>query len=148
MMIRTPPIPLLVLLCLLTLLAVPLAAAQVPSLFTDTPTTPDAPAKPNPPASPAASITPEQARQALDVLNDPAKRAEITATLEAIARAQPAAAATAPPASSATPLGIPLAPDSLGAAVLVGGSDFMSGFTNRVSSALHAAHGAPLLWLW
>jgi small-conductance mechanosensitive channel len=145
MMIRTPPILLLTLLCLLALLGAPLAAAQVPSLFTNTPT---APAKPASPAPPAASITPDQARQALDVLNDPVRRAEITATLEAIARAQPAAAATAPAASSTAALGIPLAPDSLGAAVLVGGSNFMNGFTNRVSAALRAAHGAPLLWLW
>ena len=53
-----------------------------------------APAAPAPTAAPAPPITPEQARQALEVLNDPAKRAAITATLEAIARAQPATATT------------------------------------------------------
>jgi hypothetical protein len=36
------------------------------------------------------AITPAQARQALEVLNDPQKRAQFTATLEAIVKAQPA----------------------------------------------------------
>ncbi len=184
-------------------LAAPLpGAAQVLSQFGTAPfTTPSRPATPTtPPPSilPPAQITPEQARQALDVLNDPAKRAEITATLEAIARAQPAASgtsapplmpATAAPASptpaiptlltprlatpttatlatvppptvtpptvtptSVTPasvtLGIPLAPDSLGADVLVGAANFMKQVADEATATLHAARGIPLLWEW
>ncbi len=209
-------------LCLLALLAAPLAAAQGPSPITarpavtaappgptapaaqSTPATSATPAIPATPAAPATAaalaapaahiaptapvpaITPEQARQAIDVLNDPAKRAAITATLEAIARAQPqtgtsaaspatvspgtASAATGAPATTGTttatpgavapadqtppaaastaPLGIPLAPDSLGAVVLVGGSNFMSRIVDQLRGTLHTAQGAPLLWLW
>ncbi len=51
-----------------------------------------------PPAGAAISV--EQAHAALDVLNDPKKRAAFAATLDAIVRAGPAATAT--PASTAT----------------------------------------------
>ena len=151
------------LLCLLVLLAVPLAAgrAQVPHAGA-----PAAAARPPATTAPAPAITPEQARQALEVLNDPAKRAAITATLQAIARAQPPAqspavapagpaspaAAAAPPTTSpaapVAPPGLSLAPDSLGAQVLVGGADVMNRIANRLTEALHAARGLPLLWAW
>ena len=180
--------PLSVLLCVVALLAAPLAAAQVQAPTATTPpvpttlavpvapatpaapaepATPAAPAKPAAPATPAPAITAEQARQAIEVLNDPAKRAAITATLEAIARAQPPtgrspapatpasttgaaapAGTAAPGAGPTTPLGLPLAPDSLGAAVLVGGSTFMNRVADRFNQTLHAAQGAPMLWSW
>jgi small-conductance mechanosensitive channel len=161
-MIRTLPARLR----LLALLAAPLAAAQVllpfaaappavaqmPSPFTAAPaTTPSKPAAPTNPPSPITappSITPEQARQALAVLNDPAKRAEITATLEAIARAQPAAATPAAPTQTPAALGIPLAPDSLGADVLVGAANFMNHAADQLSGTLRAARGVPLLRDW
>ncbi len=102
------------------------------------------------------------------MLNDPVKRAEVTATLEAIARTEPAAPALAtsssatpssaaspsakptgtPPAQQAGALDLPLAPDSLGAAVLAGSANVMNQAANRVSATLHAAHGVPLLWSW
>ncbi|MFC0401757.1 mechanosensitive ion channel family protein [Paraburkholderia rhizosphaerae] len=71
-------------------------------------------APPSPPdtATPPVKLTPEQARQALDVLNDPQRRAQVTDTLHAIAAAgalatppvaaSPAAATTAAPASAAS----------------------------------------------
>lgn len=129
----------LALLCLVSLLATPLAAAwaQAPLAPTVTATTPATP------AASTATITPEQARQALDVLNDPAKRAAITTTLEAIAHVQPAA-----PGPTATISGIPLTPDSLGAAVLVGAANFMNEVGGRISETVHAARGLPALWLW
>ena len=124
-------------------------------------------------AQPATSaITPQQARTALDVLNNPKKRAEFTATLEAIAAAkpvppspakpaaeaakpgQPAAAPAAPvpppakPASPADALKIPLAPDSLGAQVLVSGAGFLSRAGTEAMDALHAVQSVPLLWGW
>ncbi len=122
-------------------------------------------AAPAPAASAApARLTPEQARQALDVLNDPRKRAEVAATLEAIVKAGPVSpAATAPatpPSKSAqpvppapaggvtTPLGLQLAPDSLGAAVLVGASNITSELADRAGDVLHAARGVPLLSRW
>src|SRR6185437_5674962 len=90
-------------------------------------------------------ISPEQARQALEVLNDPARRAAFAATLNAIAKAPAAPAVGKPPRGQAetgkpaagepakpedkdkaaapqSPLPIPLAPDSLGAQVLVSAS--------------------------
>ena len=125
------------LVCLLPLLAAASARAQPPA----------------PPAAPAMPITPLQARQALDVLNDPKKRAEMAAALEAIITAGPASPAPAsavegPAKTAATPLGIPLAPDSLGAAVLVGAAAFLGRASDSVSEALHAAQGIPSLWAW
>jgi len=124
-------------------------------------------------AQPAAALTPAQARAALDVLNDPHKRAEVTATLEAIAKAQPAPATPAPaapvpaapvpaahaaatPPASAPAGGTPhaaakplaLAPNSLGAQVLVQGGNFLGRMSADAENALHAMQSMPLLWGW
>jgi len=147
-----------------------------------------APAVAQPPAAAqpaAAALTPEQARAALEVLNNPKKRAEFTATLEALAAAKPVAAHGAPasgakpptqpsaapaqpaaapgqpaappgqaapaPAQPANPgdtLKIPLAPDSLGAQVLVSGADFLNRAGTQTLQALHAVQSVPLLWGW
>jgi small-conductance mechanosensitive channel len=113
-----------------------------------------------PPAAPAApALTPAQARTALDVLNDPRKRAEVTATLEAIAKALPAPAEPATPhspapspakpaATTAKPVGLPLAPNSLGAQVLVGAEDFLNRVSADASNGLRAMQSLPLLWGW
>jgi len=94
--------------------------------------------------SPPPQITPDQARQALDVLNDPAKRAQFTATLEAIVNGAPAT----PPAPADQALPIQLAPNSLGADVLLGASHFLSHLASRTIDAVHAIHSLPLLWAW
>ena len=138
-----------------------------------------APAAPSPAApSPAPALTAAQAREALDVLNDPHKRAQLVGTLDAIVKAesaQPASAAAtttapagaaAPPAASAaappppaaaaptTPAPakaepkVSLAPDSLGAAVLVGASGFMNRLSMRALGMVQAVQGFPLLWGW
>jgi moderate conductance mechanosensitive channel len=115
-------------------------------------------------AQPAPALTPAQARAALEVLNDPRKRAEVTATLEAVAKAQPAPAAhpasgppapTGPPASaqakgSTAPAAKPLAlaPDSLGAQVLLQGENFLTRISADTGNALHAMQSLPLLWGW
>ncbi len=137
--------------------------------------------------SPAPALTAAQAREALDVLNDPGKRAQLVDTLDAIVKAESArpasataattapAAVAAPPAASAasaTPAGptaaappaasaapttpapakaepkVTLAPDSLGAAVLVGASGFMNRFSARALSMVRTVQGFPLLWGW
>ncbi len=74
---------------------------------------------PTPAAVP--TITPAQAGQVLDVLNDPINRAAFAATLQAIVKGLPAApsANRAPVAASTAGLAIPFAPDSVGAKVLV-----------------------------
>ncbi len=115
--------------------------------------TPSAAQKPNPPPS----ISADQARAALDVLNDPAKRAAFAATLNALIQAQPAnrtAQAAPPPATPAAPdlevqgLTIPLAPDSLGAQVLVSGSTFVNQLGTKTMDALEAVQSLPLLYGW
>jgi small-conductance mechanosensitive channel len=109
-----------------------------------------------PPAAPAISA--EQARVALDVLNDPGKRAAFAATLNAIVKAQPGPTATAaaiPPApvtprAEATVQGlkIPLAPDSLGAQILLSGSDFVNHVGTQAVDALETVQSLPLLYGW
>ncbi|MBS0643929.1 MAG: mechanosensitive ion channel [Proteobacteria bacterium] len=163
----------------------PAAAQPAPVQTAPAPTTPASPAPsqaaptpaPSPPkpqaarpsggarpaaASPANGITPEQARLALDVVNDPAKRAAFTATLNALIKAgtpaqaatpagQPApAGAEQPPAQKTTVEGIaiPLAPDSLGAQVLVSASSFVNQLGNQAVDAFDAAQSLPLLWGW
>jgi small-conductance mechanosensitive channel len=113
------------------------------------------------PVVPVQGISPDQARQALEVLNDPAKRAAFAATLNAVIKAQPAvpapgkaAAADAAPAKPedaavAKPaLAIPLAPDSLGAQVLVSASALVSRLGTETMDALNTVQSLPLLWGW
>lgn len=72
-------------------------------------------AKPAASAPPAVTLTPEQARQALVVLNDPQRRAQIQDTLRAIAAA---GALSAPPvASAATAASAPAAASGAASAV-------------------------------
>jgi small-conductance mechanosensitive channel len=114
-----------------------------------------------PASSPAAppAISTEQARVALDVLNDPAKRAAFAATLGAIVNAQPATSVPAVPSPSAQPkpssaittvegLKIPLAPNSLGAQILLSASDFVGRLGNRSMDALDTVQSLPLLYGW
>jgi moderate conductance mechanosensitive channel len=122
----------------------------------------------SPPAPQAISA--DQARAALEVLNDPAKRAAFTATLGAIVKAHPAAAAappapaSPPPSAPASPppappkhaghettvegLKIPLAPDSLGAQVLLSASQFVSRLSTRAMDAMSTVQSLPLLYGW
>jgi small-conductance mechanosensitive channel len=136
--------------------------------------------------SAAASLTAAQAQVALDVLNDPAKRAQLVATLDAIVKAANAQAGGAPAAPVSTASGattapkvattgpatagpaaatavapaaapaaaekpapkVTLAPDSLGAAVLMGASGFINQFSARALRTVRAVQGFPLLWGW
>ncbi|MBA2401972.1 MAG: small-conductance mechanosensitive channel, partial [Bradyrhizobium sp.] len=68
-------------------------------------------------ANNANALTPDQARRALDTLQDDTKRAQMIDTLRAIAGASPSPQAAAP-ASEAKPA-IPLTADSLGAQLLL-----------------------------
>jgi hypothetical protein len=115
--------------------------------------------KPSTEQAVAAPISADQARVALDVLSDPAKRAAFAATLNAIIKAQPAAAASAgtapaqsgkPPPNETTVEGvtIPLAPDSLGAQVLLSASGFVNHAGNQAMAALDTVQSLPLLYGW
>ncbi|WP_158926193.1 mechanosensitive ion channel family protein [Acidisphaera sp. S103] len=121
--------------------------------------TPSSAQKPASPPAAQPAITADQARAALQVLNDPAKRAAFAATLNAIVKAQPATSAatppTTPPAATAAKsettvegLKIPLAPDSLGAQVLLSASDFVSQLGNRATDAMDTVQSLPLLYGW
>jgi len=159
----------------------------------------------------APAVTPQQAQQALDVLRDPQRRAEVLAVLETLARAtraaparpavapgqpgQPAAvpgqparpavapgqeetsaadarppAASAPAQTPASPPGpapapsaapeaapapgpapgpaVPLAPDSLGAQVIVSLSDRLATITEDLVEAARTVSSFPLIVLW
>jgi small-conductance mechanosensitive channel len=133
-------------------------------------------AQQNPPPPPVTAahttITPEQARAALDTLNDPKKRAAFTATLEALANAHsqpevspptpaqatppatpngttpPAGAAPNDPKTTVEGIAIPLAPDSLGAQVLLTASSFLNGLGEEAARAFRTVQSFPLLWGW
>ena len=110
-------------------------------------------AQAQPPAQTAPpQITPAQAQQALSVLQDPQKRAQITAILETIARAEPQpapapAAAPAPPKPEGN-AAVTVAPNSLGAEVLFGASHFLNHASTEAVNALSAVRSIPLLWNW
>jgi moderate conductance mechanosensitive channel len=96
-----------------------------------------------PPVNATPQISPDDARRALEVLKDPQKRAQITSTLETIARTLPQAPAEAAPAPKPAPAAEPasesagpLVPNSLGAEVLMGASSFLSQASSRVVSTL------------
>jgi small-conductance mechanosensitive channel len=113
---------------------------------------------PAPPPPPPSGISADQARTALDVVNDPAKRAAFAATLGAIIKAQPtqagASAAQGGPAQPAPPeakvegILIPLAPDSLGAQVLVSASQFANKLGDEALEALDEVQSLPMLYGW
>lgn len=113
-------------------------------------------AAPSAPA-PAPGISGDQARSALDMLNDPARRAAFAATLDAIVKAQGGAAPARPGAAEPEPAGtetsvegltIPLSPNSLGAQVLVSASAFVNKMGNEAVDALDTVQSLPLLYGW
>ena len=132
---------LLILAAFLLFAWVPTTAAQVPA--------------------PASALTPAQARQALDVLKDDARRKQMISVLEAIAVAAPSMAAAAPlPPADAKPsevtkpgeakpgAPVPLAPDSLGAQLLVSASDWLSILSDWTGQTIRAVTDFPLILRW
>ena len=107
-------------------------------------------ATPNAASTALPAITPAQANQVLEVLNDPAKRAAFAATLQAIVKGVPTAplAAKPPVKASASGLRIPLAPDSVGAKVLVGATGFLRRTATQALTAVAAAPTLPELSRW
>ncbi|HET6183845.1 MAG TPA: mechanosensitive ion channel domain-containing protein [Acetobacteraceae bacterium] len=128
-------------------------------------------------AEPPPPLSPEQARQALEVLNNPALRAQVIAALQAIARVQPAPAKPAAPAAApasapsapatagapatgaAAPAAAPasaaanetklkLTPGSLGAVVLTGAPSFLGTIWDRLLTTTERVRDLPLLWGW
>ena len=105
-----------------------------------------------------ARVTPEQARRALEVLEDDGKRAQTIETLRTIAGALASAqhshgvSAAAPPkaaADAADPEAAePLTPDSLGAQMLVQVSEWISTISDDIEAAARTITNFPLLWRW
>ncbi len=100
-------------------------------------------------AVPAAAqgLPPQQAQQALDVLRDDKRRAELIATLEAVAKAGASTpGASTPGAEPASKL--PLEPDSLGAQLVNQVSAGLSEAGAQFMASARAVNDLPLLWGW
>jgi small-conductance mechanosensitive channel len=82
-----------------------------------------------------AQVAPADAQRTLDVLQDPAKRDQLIATLRTIAQAQPQPSA-------------PVAPGSLGAEILTGASGFLHRVSTGTAAAFGAARQLPLARAW
>jgi small-conductance mechanosensitive channel len=98
-----------------------------------------APSKPD-------ALTPDQARRALDTLQDDTKRAQMIDTLRAIANAspQPQAAPPAPEAETA----IPLTTDSLGAQLLLTVSEQVGELSHDVADFARTLTHFPAFYYW
>jgi small-conductance mechanosensitive channel len=126
-------------------------------------------AQPANPARPAASLAPNQAQQALDVLRDDRRRGELISTLEAIVKiapASPAAAGTTPsgtvgphaaPTAAGAPAAapaadtksvLPIEPDSLGVQLFLQVSTAVADAGTQLVASIRAVNDLPLLWRW
>jgi moderate conductance mechanosensitive channel len=94
------------------------------------------------PSASTASVTPAQAQQALEVLQDQKKRAALIEVLQTIAKAAPSASAPA----STSPL--PLKPTSLGAQILVQLSDAITRLATEFTATARGMTEFPILWRW
>ncbi len=135
-------------------------AAQVPATQAPAAQGPATQAQGSTPA-----LTAVQAQQALDVLQDPQKRAALIATLHAIAETAPAAPApaatpaapddsggtpapAAAPAGAKTPAAVTLKPNSLGAQLLVAASRWSVRLAGDAGAILQTMNNLPALGRW
>jgi moderate conductance mechanosensitive channel len=107
-----------------------------------------------------SAVTPEQARQALQVLQDESKRAQTIEFLHAIAGAtaplqNSSTNAPAPATKGATETGVSAnepdekaTPDSLGAQMLVQASEWIGTISENVQAAAQTVTHFPVLWRW
>jgi moderate conductance mechanosensitive channel len=91
-------------------------------------------------------LTPDQAKRALDTLQDDKKRAQMIDTLRAIANASPQAQA-APPAPGPHPA-IPLTADSLGAQLLLTVSEQVGEISNEIADMARTLTHFPAFYYW
>ncbi|CAN7627763.1 mechanosensitive ion channel [Bradyrhizobium sp. LjRoot220] len=125
---------------LLSLLLLACALFAWPA-FAQTGAAPDAA---TPATNNANALTPEQAKRALDTLQDDKKRAQMIDTLRAIAGASPQAAAPAPEAKP----GIPLNADSLGAQLLLTVSEQVGEVSREVAQMVRSLTHFPAFYYW
>ncbi len=91
-------------------------------------------------------LTPDQAKRALDTLQDDKKRAQIVDTLRAIANASPQAQA-APPAPEPNPA-IPLTADSLGAQLLLAVSEQVGDISHEIADMARTLTHFTAFYYW
>src|SRR5207237_9892672 len=89
-------------------------------------------------------LTPDQAKRALDTLQDDNKRTQMIDTLRAIANATPQAPA-APPAAESKPA-IPLTADSLGAQLLLTVSEQVGEISHEIADMARTLTHFPALY--
>jgi moderate conductance mechanosensitive channel len=105
------------------------------------------------PAAPAANnadaLTPDQAKRALDTLQDDKKRAQMIDTLRAIAQAsrQAQISPQAPPAPEPKPA-IPLTADSLGAQLLLTVSEQVGEISHEIADMARTLTHFPAFYYW
>jgi small-conductance mechanosensitive channel len=103
-----------------------------------------------PTAPPAANaptaLTPEQAKRALDTLQDDQKRAQMVDTLRAIANASPAQQPAPPPPEAKSP--IPLSADGLGAQLLLTVSEEIGDISRQVADVARTLTHFPAFYYW
>lgn len=113
-------------------------------------------------AAPAANnadvLTPDQAKRALDTLQDDKKRAQMIDTLRAIAQASPQAQASpktqaAPQTQAAPPapepqVAIPLTEDSLGAQLLLTVSEQVGDISHQIADVARTLTRFPAFYYW
>lgn len=104
-------------------------------------------AQPKPAPAPAPVVGAAQAKDALDILRDDKKRAQLIGVLEAITKADATPALVGPPPPPA-PDASSLAPDSVGAQLVVGLSGRLSGLLDRASKEFATATDFPLVLAW
>jgi moderate conductance mechanosensitive channel len=97
-------------------------------------------------ANNADMLTPEQAKRALDTLQDDQMRARMIDTLRAIANASPQAQA-APPATQPHPA-IPLTADSLGAQLLLTVSEQIGDISHQVADLTQTLTHFTAVYYW
>ena len=102
---------------------------------------------PAPAAGSAGALTPDQARRALETLQDDAKRAQMIDTLHAIANASPQAK-TPPPAPADKPSVIPLTADSLGAQLLLMVSEQVGEISREVADTARTLTHFKAFYYW
>jgi small-conductance mechanosensitive channel len=90
-------------------------------------------------------VSPAEAHQALDVLQDAAKRATLIETLQTIAKASSPQPSASPPPSNTAP---PVAVDGFGAETLLQASAKIEEISGQIGESIRASAKFPLLWRW
>ncbi len=90
----------------------------------------------------APTITPAEAQQAIDALQNDARRAQLIQTLKTIAKAAPPASNEPPPQPVA------LSADNLGVQLLAQVSDWFGEVSGQLASAARTVSDFPLIWRW